>query len=133
MATAVAADAKAHLKKLGAPPKPKPKPKKRPRGEADAAAPAPAPKKNKKAKAALTDADLAAAKALVAASKALEDARDERDAVCAEVVGETKLQAELDDANDAVSRAFQSKYSLYRAASTRVKAAAKKLQQGVSV
>ncbi|KAH8091148.1 exodeoxyribonuclease III [Aureococcus anophagefferens] len=87
---------------------------------------APAPKKPK---AALTDADLAAAKALVAAWNAEEDAWKVVKAVLAEVVGKTKLQAALDEANAAHSRARVSLAALRKAASTRVKAAANKLKK----
>ncbi|EGB11011.1 hypothetical protein AURANDRAFT_62228 [Aureococcus anophagefferens] len=92
--------------------------------QAEAAAPAP-----KKPKAALTDADLAAAKALVAAWNAEEDAWKVVKAVLAEVVGKTKLQAALDEANAAHSRARVSLAALRKAASTRVKAAANKLKK----
>ena len=77
----------------------------------------------KKAKAAPSAEQIAVAAELAAASKAHEDALDERVAVCAEVAGGTKLQADLDEANAAVSRAYQSKRALSKAAKELRKAA----------
>ena len=53
------------------------------------------------------------------------DALDERVAVCAEFNGGTKSQTELDEANAAVSRAYQSQLALSRAA--------KKLREAASI